>query len=788
MKKWIVLLSAILCMNAMTWAADIVYRYTFEDNGVRITDVSVIASITSLEIPTWIDGEPVVAIGASAFTDCSQLTSIKLPETLESIGSSAFSSCALTSIEIPNSVTNITDGAFNYCTSLKSVKVNQYVLEEGLRNVFFTYKGSNANVSSSDYLYRSITNVTFTSNVTRISDYAFYECASLSEITLPDDVTYIGEGSFYSCSSLKSIVIPDGVKSIGSSAFAYCSKLTSVTLPDGLTRIGAGAFQACSQLTSIALPETLERIGSSAFGSCALTSIAIPNSVTNITQGAFSFCKNLKSVKVNQYVLDTGLSNVFWNYDGPNANYTDSDYYYRSITNVTFSSNVTRISDNALYYCYSLKEITLPDEVTYIGANSFDHCNSLTSIVIPDGVKSIGSSAFYYCSGLASVTLPEGLTHIGYGAFQNCKKLTAIKLPETLESINRYAFSGCSLTSIEIPNSVTNITQGAFSYCTSLKSVKVNQYVLDSGLRNVFFNYKGSNANYSSSDYLYRSITNVTFSSNVTRISNRAFYECYGLKAIDVPSAVTTIGSYAFAYCSLLQKIVFNGAPPSVASDAFYRVATGCKGYFLPAHESAWEAVIDANGKWAGLIMRVLLPVKPEEPIPLPDVTTQEEAEDVVKDMEIEISAADLAINPNLGDYLKVGVKEVETTNPETGVTTTTYQAVVVVNPEADGVTPTLGLTGVSDEVKAELGENLTEPVVMEPGEKVGVIVNRVVPGLWYGFEAVDDLSKLGKTDALDLGSFKQATATGGIAVKATDKLFPKKGFYRVKVLPAQPK
>lgn len=62
-------------------------------------------------------------IGAGAFSDCSEMTSITLPNTIKAIGMNAFSNCnKLSSITFPNSVTDIADRAFDNCSGLTSVK------------------------------------------------------------------------------------------------------------------------------------------------------------------------------------------------------------------------------------------------------------------------------------------------------------------------------------------------------------------------------------------------------------------------------------------------------------------------------------------------------------------------------------------------------------------------------------------------------------------------------------------------------------------------------------------
>ena len=186
-------------------------------------------SLTSITIPA-----SVTAIGYEAFSGCTSLTSISvdennpnyksidgnlyskdgktliqyaigktatsfvIPDSVTTIGSSAFSSCdSLTSIVIPDGVTSIGDGAFQYCSGLTSVTIGD--------------------------------------SVTSIGDLAFCGCNCLTSVTFGDSVTTIGRYAFYICTSLRSITIPDSVTSIGDGAFWNCSSLTSVTFEDTTT-------------------------------------------------------------------------------------------------------------------------------------------------------------------------------------------------------------------------------------------------------------------------------------------------------------------------------------------------------------------------------------------------------------------------------------------------------------------------------------------------------------------------------------------------------------------------
>ena len=202
----------------------------------------------------------VTSIGEDAFSYCTSLASITIPEGVTSIGGDAFNNCtSLTSVTIPEGVTSIGSYAFNKCTGLTSVTIPE--------------------------------------GVTSIGYAAFKNCTSLTSVILPEGVTSIGDDAFWGCSSLTAITIPEGVTSIGERVFAYCSNLTSITIPESVTSIGSSAFYGCSSLTSITIPEGVTSIGNETFSGCSgLTSVTIPEGVTSIGFAAFYNCTSLADV------------------------------------------------------------------------------------------------------------------------------------------------------------------------------------------------------------------------------------------------------------------------------------------------------------------------------------------------------------------------------------------------------------------------------------------------------------------------------------------------------------
>ena len=341
--------------------------YEIADGEVTITDCDTSIS-GELTIPETIEGYPVTGIGEWAFENCTDLTNVKIPDSVISIGYEAFKDCTgLTNITIGKGVTSI-----GGCAFLNTAYYNNDLNWEN----DILYIGKYLIVTKEDIAgSRTVKNGT-----KLIADHAFSLSEGLTGITIPNSVTSIGYEAFYGCTGLTSIIIPNSVTYIGWNAFEGCTGLTSITIPNSVTSIGEYVFNDCTGLTSITIPNSITSIGYRAFGGCTrLTSITIPNSVTSIGNFAFYGC--------------TGL------------------------TSITIPNSVTNIGAYVFNGCSSLTSITIPNSVTYIGLNAFEGCTGLTSVTIPNSVTSIGSEAFYGCTGLTSVTIPNSVTYIDWNAF-----------------------------------------------------------------------------------------------------------------------------------------------------------------------------------------------------------------------------------------------------------------------------------------------------------------------------------------------------------------------------------
>ena len=510
-------------------------------------------------------------LGYGAFSGCSGLTSVTMPDSVTSIGSYAFYDCSgLTSVTIPDSVTSINNYTFYNCSCLTIMTIPDSVTSIGSG----AFEGC-----------RSLTSMTMPDSVTSIGDYAFEGCSGLTSVTIPEDVTSIGFYAFYGCSGLMSVyvtdiakwcgisfgnpaanplscaknlyingslvadlTIPDSVTNIGEYVFSGWCGLMSVTMPDSVTSIGPGAFAGCSGLTSVTIPNSVTNIGGGAFSDCSsITSVTIPDSVTSIGHYAFYGCSGIREVAVPQCVCTNRLSTVF-------------SSAYQSITNVVISDSVTSIGDCAFIDCSGLTSVAIPDSVTNIGSCVFQGCSGIREVVVPQCVCNDELRLVFSGAPITNVVISDSVTDIGSYAFYNCSGLTSVTIPDSVTSIGNCAFSYCGgLASIVVPNSVTNIGRSAFSYCGGL--------------------------------------TSVTIPDRVTSIGGYAFYYCSGLTSVTIPGSVTSIGEAAFSGCSGLTSVYVSFGDTDrvkelMKSSGFY--GTGVS--FVELGSTATRVVFDANG------------------------------------------------------------------------------------------------------------------------------------------------------------------------------------------------
>lgn len=354
MKKFILILSiAVACLfgnNAMAYDFSAVCstgQTLFYDNTSGLDYYSVSVGVENESYPYYNDNPTgdlvipetvefdgitytVTAVGSDAFYNCSDLTSVVIPNTVTEIGYMAFSACTgLTSITLPSSLTNVVDQAFSYCNALSSI----YYLGSIEQWCGITFNSSNPLVNAHNlYIDNTlVTDLVIPETITEIKSYAFAGASCLTSVTLPSSVTSINDNAFLACSSLSSIDFPSGVESIGGYAFQSCSALTSITVPNTLTTIGRFAFYDCTlleevygfgqtsitsindhtfcnnlNLANIELPNTLNTIEEGAFSNCGFTTINIPEGVTAISRYAFEACSSLTSLTLPSTLATIG--------------------------------------------------------------------------------------------------------------------------------------------------------------------------------------------------------------------------------------------------------------------------------------------------------------------------------------------------------------------------------------------------------------------------------------------------------------------------------------------------
>ena len=189
----------------------------------------------------------VIAIDEGAFYN-SPIGGISIPASVTKIGRSAFSNSALRSVAIACPNVTLGDYVFSQCANLSFVK-----LPEGLKDI------PKATFSQSGIPY-----ITIPESVTSIGEEAFFKCQNIENITFPAHLTVLPQMVCCHCSALRSVSLPEGLTTIGDAAFNSCTQLSTINFPNSLTEIGNWAFKDCRRLTGVTLPGNV-KTGTEAF-------------------------------------------------------------------------------------------------------------------------------------------------------------------------------------------------------------------------------------------------------------------------------------------------------------------------------------------------------------------------------------------------------------------------------------------------------------------------------------------------------------------------------------------
>ena len=186
-----------------------------------------------------LSGLSISDIPYQALSDCWQIETVILPDTLKAIRGYAFYRTGINNIIIPPSVRNIT------------------------------------------------------------GDDIFYNCDSLQSIAIPEGVTSLPYQCFYSCDRLESVSLPSTLSSISSDCFEYCN-LKTLHLPGALSYISSYCFRGNNNLAKVEFEEGLRTVGYYSFSGCAIDTLIFPSTLKTIDSYAFSGNTALKGVSFNE--------------------------------------------------------------------------------------------------------------------------------------------------------------------------------------------------------------------------------------------------------------------------------------------------------------------------------------------------------------------------------------------------------------------------------------------------------------------------------------------------------
>lgn len=231
-----------------------------------------------------------------------------------------------------------------------------------------------------------------------------------------------------------------------------------------------------------------------------------------------------------------------------------TDSYAVGVRN-DFKGIISEITSDDILKTYNETSVTKIDE------SGFSECPVLKSIAIPDSITSIADSAFKNCARLQRIDILGTVNYIGASAFEGCGGLTAVKIPSGVEEINARSFKGTGIVNLTIPKSVKTVGLSAFEGCGGMEKL-------------IFEDESQCSMIGPSAFYSCYNLEELTIPTSVTQIGQSAFAYCKSFTSLTIPTSVKSIGNNAFEVCLGLKDVRIDGDSLSIGTSAF----SGCTG------------------------------------------------------------------------------------------------------------------------------------------------------------------------------------------------------------------